>query len=189
MNQDSSVGIVTGYRLDDWDSIPSRGKRFFSFLQHEDWIWGTPSFLSNGYWGSISGGKVAGAWSWPLTSIKWRGQEWWSYTSAHPYTFMALSHVYAMAQLVFAVDINPPPPIYPFHYLLFHVMPLFRLTTWPPSSSCSRIYWELRIGMWSWDCVYCGSAVSWGRSKLCSGCTFKILFRLSFQPFRTGAAL
>jgi hypothetical protein len=33
--------------------------------------------------------KAAGAWSWPLTSMQCRGQEWWSYTSIPPYIFMA----------------------------------------------------------------------------------------------------
>jgi hypothetical protein len=31
---------------------------------------------------------VPGAWSWPLTSIYRRGQEWWSYTSTLPYVLM-----------------------------------------------------------------------------------------------------
>jgi hypothetical protein len=30
--------------------------------------------------GYFSGGTVAGAWSWPLISLQFRGQEWWSYT-------------------------------------------------------------------------------------------------------------
>jgi hypothetical protein len=34
---------------------------------------------------------VAGVWSWPLTSIQCRGQEWWSYTSTPPYDFMSKS--------------------------------------------------------------------------------------------------
>jgi hypothetical protein len=29
-SQDSSMGIVTGFRLGGWSSIPSRGKRFVS---------------------------------------------------------------------------------------------------------------------------------------------------------------
>jgi hypothetical protein len=28
-NWDGSVSIVTDYKLDDWDSIPNRGKLFF----------------------------------------------------------------------------------------------------------------------------------------------------------------
>jgi hypothetical protein len=42
----SSVGIERGYGR---DSIPGRGKRFFSFPQSSDRLWGLPSLLSNGY--------------------------------------------------------------------------------------------------------------------------------------------
>jgi hypothetical protein len=35
---------------------------------------------------SSQGGKVARAWSWPLTSIQCQDQEWWSYTSIPPHT-------------------------------------------------------------------------------------------------------
>jgi hypothetical protein len=38
---------------------------------------------------SFPEGKVAGAWSWPLTSIQCRGQDWWSYTSTPSYVFTA----------------------------------------------------------------------------------------------------
>jgi hypothetical protein len=30
------VGIIVGCRLDGWGSVPGRGKRFFSTLQHYD---------------------------------------------------------------------------------------------------------------------------------------------------------
>jgi hypothetical protein len=36
----------------------------------------------------IPRGNVAEAWSCPLTSIQYRGQELWSYTSTPPYVFM-----------------------------------------------------------------------------------------------------
>jgi hypothetical protein len=36
-----------------------------------------------------SGGKAAGVWCWPLTSIYCRGQEWWLYNSTPLYVFMA----------------------------------------------------------------------------------------------------
>jgi hypothetical protein len=49
-SRDNSVAIVMGYWLDSWDSIPSRGKRFFSTPQHRDQIWGPPRLLSGGYW-------------------------------------------------------------------------------------------------------------------------------------------
>jgi hypothetical protein len=55
-------------------------------------------------------------------------------------------------------------------------IPVYHVT--PSSSSCSRMYWTLRVGMWSGDWVYFGSAVGRGRSKLCLGYGFKILFEL-----------
>jgi hypothetical protein len=36
-----------GYGLDEQGSIPSRDKRFFSFPEHPDQLWGTPSLLIN----------------------------------------------------------------------------------------------------------------------------------------------
>jgi hypothetical protein len=42
MNEDSSVCLVMGYRSNDWDSIPSKGVRFFSTSQHLDYLWGQP---------------------------------------------------------------------------------------------------------------------------------------------------
>jgi hypothetical protein len=67
-SRDSSVGIATGYGLEGLGSI--RGSiRFLSSPQRLDRLWGPTSLLSDGYGGSFSGGKVAGTWSWPLTSI------------------------------------------------------------------------------------------------------------------------
>jgi hypothetical protein len=50
-SRDSSVGTATGYGLDGWGSISSRGKRFFSTPQRPDRLWGPPSLLSNWYCG------------------------------------------------------------------------------------------------------------------------------------------
>jgi hypothetical protein len=56
---------------------------FFSLSLHPDWLWGLPSFLSNGYWGSFprvkwaeheaehshpSMAKVKNVWSYTSTS-------------------------------------------------------------------------------------------------------------------------
>jgi hypothetical protein len=49
-SQNSSVGIVTGYGLDDRGSIPGGGYEFFSSTPCPDRLWGPPSLLSNGYW-------------------------------------------------------------------------------------------------------------------------------------------
>jgi hypothetical protein len=48
-SRDSSVSMVTGYRLNDQGSVPRRGNRFFSTPQHPDRLWGTLSLLYNGY--------------------------------------------------------------------------------------------------------------------------------------------
>jgi hypothetical protein len=59
---DSSVGIATGYGLAGVQ-VPV-GSRIFYSPRRPDRLWGPPNLLSNGY----SGGKTAGAWSWPLTT-------------------------------------------------------------------------------------------------------------------------
>jgi hypothetical protein len=59
---DSVVGIATGYGLGDRGvrvRIPV-GSRILYFPRRPDRLWGPSS--------SFSGGKAAGAWSWPLTS-------------------------------------------------------------------------------------------------------------------------
>jgi hypothetical protein len=48
---DSSVGIATGYRLDDWGvgvRVPV-GPRIFSSPSRPDRLWGPPNLLSDGY--------------------------------------------------------------------------------------------------------------------------------------------
>jgi hypothetical protein len=57
-NRDSSVGIATGYGLDD-RGVGVRiavGSRIFSSPRYPDRLWGRPSLLS-----SVYGGKAAGA--------------------------------------------------------------------------------------------------------------------------------
>jgi hypothetical protein len=54
--RDSSVGIATGYRLDDRGvgvQVPVVS-RIFSCPHRPDRLWGTPGLLSNGYWGALS---------------------------------------------------------------------------------------------------------------------------------------
>jgi hypothetical protein len=50
-SRDSLVGTAMGYRLDSQDSVPGRGKRFFSIPQRPDRLLGPTSLLSNGYRG------------------------------------------------------------------------------------------------------------------------------------------
>jgi hypothetical protein len=72
ISSDSSVGIATGYELDD----RMIGVRFragagnFSLRHHvqtDSGVHAAPYPMGTG--GSFPGGKAAGAWSWPLTSI------------------------------------------------------------------------------------------------------------------------
>jgi hypothetical protein len=42
---------------------------------------------------SFRGGKAAGTWSWELTSIQYRGLEWWNYNSTPPYVFITLFYL------------------------------------------------------------------------------------------------
>ena len=46
-----------------------RALYIFLLLKHPDRFWGPPNLLFSGYRCSFSGGKMAGAWGWPLTSI------------------------------------------------------------------------------------------------------------------------
>jgi hypothetical protein len=66
MSQDNSVGIAMGYELDDRGSIPGRRKKDFFFCspQRLDRLLVQLILYPMG-----NGGKAAGAWSWPLTSI------------------------------------------------------------------------------------------------------------------------
>jgi hypothetical protein len=55
-SQDSSISVVTGYRLVSQGLIPGRGKTFLSSPQHPDWLWGPHSLLTNGYLGQFPWG-------------------------------------------------------------------------------------------------------------------------------------
>jgi hypothetical protein len=58
MSRGSSGSIVSDYELDDRGSIPDRGREFFFWPLRPDRLWGPPSLLSNGYWGT--GGSFPG---------------------------------------------------------------------------------------------------------------------------------
>jgi hypothetical protein len=62
---DNLVGMTNGYVLDDWGSNSGRSKGFFSIPHIPDRLWGSPSFLSSGYWGLLAWGKAL----WLLTLI------------------------------------------------------------------------------------------------------------------------
>jgi hypothetical protein len=87
-SRDSSLGIATGYGLDDREvgvRIPV-GLRF-SLLHVETGSGAHPTSYPIGTGGSFPGGKAAGAWSWPPTSAEVK--KMWVYTSTPPYAFMA----------------------------------------------------------------------------------------------------
>jgi hypothetical protein len=71
-SRDNSVSIVLGYELDDQGSrvwLPI-GAGNFSLHHHvQNGSGAHPASYPMGTRGSFFGGKAAGAWSWPLTSI------------------------------------------------------------------------------------------------------------------------
>jgi hypothetical protein len=59
----SSVGIATGYGLDDqgWAGVRVPvGSKIFTSPYRPDRLWGPPNLLYNGYWGSFPGVKRQG---------------------------------------------------------------------------------------------------------------------------------
>jgi hypothetical protein len=56
-------------------------------LAHVSFV-GHPASYPMGTGRSFTGGKAAILWGLSLTSIQWRGNEWWSYTSTPPYVFI-----------------------------------------------------------------------------------------------------
>jgi hypothetical protein len=77
-NRDSSVGIALGYWLDDRGCrvrFPAGARNFSLHHRVQNGPEAHPDSYPMGNRGSFPGGKAAGAWSWPLTSIYCRGQE------------------------------------------------------------------------------------------------------------------
>jgi hypothetical protein len=71
-SRDSSVGIVLGYGLDDGGSrvrFPAGAGDFSLHHRVQNGSGAHPASYPMGTRGSFPGGKAAGAWSWPLTSI------------------------------------------------------------------------------------------------------------------------
>jgi hypothetical protein len=58
--------------------------------------------------GSFPGSKVAEAWSWWLTSIWYRGQEWWSCTFTSAHVFMTWCLIKHMDNGILIVIISRP---------------------------------------------------------------------------------
>jgi len=49
--------------------IPDKGKRYFSSAKRPGRLRGPANVLFSGYRGFLTGGKVAGTWSWQVTSV------------------------------------------------------------------------------------------------------------------------
>jgi hypothetical protein len=78
-SRDSSVGIALGYGLDDRGSRVRFQAGAGNFSLHHRVQNGSgahPASYPMGTRSSFSGGKAAGAWSWPLTSICAEVKEW-----------------------------------------------------------------------------------------------------------------
>jgi hypothetical protein len=76
-SRDSSVGIALGYGLDYWGSkvrFPAGAGNFSLHHRVQNGSGADPASYPVGTRGSFLGGKEAGAWSWPLTSIYCRGK-------------------------------------------------------------------------------------------------------------------
>jgi hypothetical protein len=77
INLDSSVGIETSFGLDDW-GVGVRvwyGQKVSLLHVVQTGSGAHPASYRMGTGDSFPGGKAAGAWSWPLNSNKYRGQE------------------------------------------------------------------------------------------------------------------
>jgi hypothetical protein len=71
-SRDSSIGIALGYVLDDRSSsvrFPAGAGNFSLYNRVQNGSGAHPAPYPMGTRGSFLGGKAAGAWSWPLTSI------------------------------------------------------------------------------------------------------------------------
>jgi len=69
--------------------------------------------------GALCGGKAAGAWSWPLTSIWCEVNNSWSYSSTPQCAFMVWCPVKAQGQLYIYLYLIKPQTITCFHYRVY----------------------------------------------------------------------
>jgi hypothetical protein len=92
-----SASIATVYELNEPNAI-SINERFFSCPQRPDRLWGLPSLLSNGYWGSFFGGKAVGAKARPLPHLVPRLRVCGA-ISPSPYVFVPIQENVQVARL------------------------------------------------------------------------------------------
>jgi hypothetical protein len=68
----SIMSVIAGKTQSEWTvrgSNLGRDNIFFSSLKRPDRLWVPLSLIFNGYWGFLLGGKAAGAWRLPPSSI------------------------------------------------------------------------------------------------------------------------
>jgi hypothetical protein len=82
-NSWSAAIKLQSVRPRNWVSISGWRKRFFPSSRHPDRLWAHPTTRIADIYCSFTADITAGAWSLSLTYIKYRGWEWWSYTSPH----------------------------------------------------------------------------------------------------------
>jgi hypothetical protein len=85
-----SVRIATGQGLKSTGSIPEGQESFCYSTASRPALGPTQPPIKWAPRGSFLGGKAAGEWSWPFTSISSRVQKWWSYTSTSPNVIVTL---------------------------------------------------------------------------------------------------
>jgi hypothetical protein len=104
-SRDSSVGIALDYGLNDRGSrfrFPAGAGNLSLHHRVQNGSEAHPTSYSVSSGGCLPGGKAAGTWNWPLTSIKCRGQRRSEAIPPLPqYAFMAWCPVKAQGQLYF----------------------------------------------------------------------------------------
>jgi len=78
-----------GYGLDDRNSIPARGRDFFSSSPRLDLLWGPSNCQTNGYWSLIPGVKRSGHEADHSLPSGVDVKNVWSSTATPQYVFMA----------------------------------------------------------------------------------------------------
>jgi hypothetical protein len=85
----SVLGLATGWMTEVLRVHVPVGSIILPSPRRLHRLWGLPSLLSNGYWGSFSGGKAEGREADNSRPTRAKVKKTWIYTSIPPYVFMA----------------------------------------------------------------------------------------------------